>query len=31
VCREALSRVEALDSDLHAFNTVIAEQALARR
>ena len=30
VCREALSRVEALDADLHAFNTVIAEQALAR-
>jgi aspartyl-tRNA(Asn)/glutamyl-tRNA(Gln) amidotransferase subunit A len=30
VCREALSRIEALDSQLHAFNTVVAERALAR-
>src|SRR3954453_1277895 len=30
VCREALSRIEALDPYLHAFNTVVAEQALAR-
>src|SRR3954469_13778126 len=30
VCREALSRIEALDPHLHAFNTVVAEQALAR-
>src|SRR3989442_320588 len=30
VCREALSRLEALDAGLHAFNTVTAERALAR-
>jgi aspartyl-tRNA(Asn)/glutamyl-tRNA(Gln) amidotransferase subunit A len=30
VCRETLSRIEALDPQLHAFNTLIPEQALAR-
>ncbi len=30
VCREALTRIEAADPALHAFNTVAAEQALAR-
>jgi aspartyl-tRNA(Asn)/glutamyl-tRNA(Gln) amidotransferase subunit A len=30
VCRDALSRIEALDSRLHAFVTVTAERALAR-
>ena len=30
VCREALARIDALDPALHAFNTVIAERALAR-
>ena len=30
VCREALARIEAADASLHAFNTVTAEQALAR-
>src|SRR2546425_7198929 len=30
VCREALSRLEALDAGLHAFHTVTAERALAR-
>jgi len=30
VCREALNRIEALDPQLHAFNTVVAERALAR-
>jgi aspartyl-tRNA(Asn)/glutamyl-tRNA(Gln) amidotransferase subunit A len=30
VCREALTRIEALDPQLHAFNTVVADQALAR-
>jgi aspartyl-tRNA(Asn)/glutamyl-tRNA(Gln) amidotransferase subunit A len=30
VCREALARVEALDPHLNAFNTVIAERAIAR-
>ena len=30
VCREALDRIEALDSQLHAFNTVAADRALAR-
>jgi aspartyl-tRNA(Asn)/glutamyl-tRNA(Gln) amidotransferase subunit A len=30
VCRDALSRIEALDPQLHAFNTVIADRALAR-
>jgi aspartyl-tRNA(Asn)/glutamyl-tRNA(Gln) amidotransferase subunit A len=30
VCRAALARIEALDPQLHAFNTVVAERALAR-
>jgi aspartyl-tRNA(Asn)/glutamyl-tRNA(Gln) amidotransferase subunit A len=30
VCREALTRIEAADPALHAFNTVAAEHALAR-
>jgi aspartyl-tRNA(Asn)/glutamyl-tRNA(Gln) amidotransferase subunit A len=30
VCRDALARIEALDPQLHAFNTVVAERALAR-
>jgi aspartyl-tRNA(Asn)/glutamyl-tRNA(Gln) amidotransferase subunit A len=30
VCRDALARIEAADPSLHAFNTVAAEQALAR-
>src|SRR5258708_2634187 len=30
VCREALTRIEVADPALHAFNTVAAEQALAR-
>src|SRR3954447_5178220 len=30
VCRQALARVEAQDSRLHAFNTVAGERALAR-
>ena len=30
VCREALDRIAALDPQLHAFNTVIADAALAR-
>jgi aspartyl-tRNA(Asn)/glutamyl-tRNA(Gln) amidotransferase subunit A len=30
VCREALARIEALDPQLHAFNTVVADRALAR-
>jgi len=30
VCREALGRLEAAEPTLHAFNTVTAEQALAR-
>jgi len=30
VCREALDRIAALDPQLHAFNTVVAERALAR-
>jgi aspartyl-tRNA(Asn)/glutamyl-tRNA(Gln) amidotransferase subunit A len=30
VCRDALSRIEAIDPSLHAFNTVTAEQALER-
>ena len=30
VCRDALARIEAADPALHAFNTVAAEQALAR-
>ena len=30
ICREALDRIDAADPRLHAFNTVIAERALAR-
>jgi aspartyl-tRNA(Asn)/glutamyl-tRNA(Gln) amidotransferase subunit A len=30
VCTEALTRIESLDPELHAFNTVIGEQALTR-
>jgi aspartyl-tRNA(Asn)/glutamyl-tRNA(Gln) amidotransferase subunit A len=30
ICREALTRIEAADPSLHAFNTVAAERALAR-
>jgi aspartyl-tRNA(Asn)/glutamyl-tRNA(Gln) amidotransferase subunit A len=30
VCRDALSRIERLEPQLHAFNTVVAERALAR-
>jgi aspartyl-tRNA(Asn)/glutamyl-tRNA(Gln) amidotransferase subunit A len=30
VCRDALARIEALEPHLHAFNTVIADRALAR-
>jgi len=30
VCRDALDRIAALDPELHAFNTVVAERALAR-
>jgi aspartyl-tRNA(Asn)/glutamyl-tRNA(Gln) amidotransferase subunit A len=30
VCRDALARIEAVDPQLHAFNTVVAEQALER-
>ncbi len=30
VCRESLARIEAADPSLHAFNTVAADQALAR-
>ena len=30
VCREALARIEALDGQLHAFNTVVADRAMAR-
>src|SRR6478752_4194966 len=30
VCRPALDRLEAVEPSLHAFNTVIREQALAR-
>jgi aspartyl-tRNA(Asn)/glutamyl-tRNA(Gln) amidotransferase subunit A len=30
LCREALARIEALDPRLHAFNTVVADHALAR-
>ena len=30
VCRDALSRIEALDLQLHAFNTVIGDRAMAR-
>ena len=30
VCRDALARIQALDPQLHAFNTVVAARALAR-
>jgi aspartyl-tRNA(Asn)/glutamyl-tRNA(Gln) amidotransferase subunit A len=30
ICREALDRIAALDPDLHAFNTVTADRAVAR-
>ena len=30
VCRDALDRITALDHDLHAFNTVVRDRALAR-
>src|SRR5437773_5569111 len=30
VCREALGRIAALDPQLHAFNTITADRALAR-
>jgi aspartyl-tRNA(Asn)/glutamyl-tRNA(Gln) amidotransferase subunit A len=30
VCRETLDRIDALEPQLHAFNTVVAERALAR-
>jgi len=30
VCRDALSRIAALDPHLHAFNTLVSDQALAR-
>ena len=30
VCRDALARIETLDPQLHAFNTVVADRALAR-
>ena len=30
VCRDALARIEALDSQLNAFNTVVADRAIAR-
>jgi aspartyl-tRNA(Asn)/glutamyl-tRNA(Gln) amidotransferase subunit A len=30
ICRDALARIEALDPQLHAFNTVVADRALAR-
>jgi aspartyl-tRNA(Asn)/glutamyl-tRNA(Gln) amidotransferase subunit A len=30
ICRQALARIAQLDPELHAFNTVAAEQALAR-
>ena len=30
ICRDALTRIEAADPSLHAFNTVIADRALAR-
>jgi aspartyl-tRNA(Asn)/glutamyl-tRNA(Gln) amidotransferase subunit A len=30
VCREALAGIEALDPQLHAFNTVVADRAIAR-
>jgi aspartyl-tRNA(Asn)/glutamyl-tRNA(Gln) amidotransferase subunit A len=30
LCRDAIARIEALDPSLHAFNTIVSEQALAR-
>jgi aspartyl-tRNA(Asn)/glutamyl-tRNA(Gln) amidotransferase subunit A len=30
VCRETLTRIEALEPQLHAFNTIVADRALAR-
>jgi aspartyl-tRNA(Asn)/glutamyl-tRNA(Gln) amidotransferase subunit A len=30
LCRDAIARIEAVDPALHAFNTVVADQALAR-
>src|SRR5438093_4237520 len=30
ICRDALTRIDALDPRLHAFNTVVADRALAR-
>jgi aspartyl-tRNA(Asn)/glutamyl-tRNA(Gln) amidotransferase subunit A len=30
ICRDALTRIETLDPQLHAFNTVVADRALAR-
>jgi aspartyl-tRNA(Asn)/glutamyl-tRNA(Gln) amidotransferase subunit A len=30
VCRDALARIEALDPDVHAFTTVVADRALER-
>jgi aspartyl-tRNA(Asn)/glutamyl-tRNA(Gln) amidotransferase subunit A len=30
VCRDALSRIDAIDPQLHAFNTVVADRALAQ-
>jgi aspartyl-tRNA(Asn)/glutamyl-tRNA(Gln) amidotransferase subunit A len=30
LCRDAIARIEAFDPALHAFNTVVADQALAR-
>ena len=30
VCRDALARIEAIDSQLNAFNTVVADRAMAR-
>jgi aspartyl-tRNA(Asn)/glutamyl-tRNA(Gln) amidotransferase subunit A len=30
LCRDAIARIEALDPALHAFNTIVSEQAMAR-
>jgi Asp-tRNA(Asn)/Glu-tRNA(Gln) amidotransferase A subunit family amidase len=30
VCREALARIDALDPQLHAFNTIVADRAITR-
>ena len=30
LCRDAIARIESLDPALHAFNTVVSEQAMAR-